>query len=105
MTPASDRYVPLDHNSRELSELKVKLDDAIEGLRGINEEIDTETAVKIIELEAGRRLLEADRTNVALLEPLVLGALKFLSKRAFSVTVDALILAALTAAANFFGLL
>ncbi len=104
IVPAADRYVSLSHNSRELKEVKATLDEAIEALRGLNADLDEETAAKIVELTAGRKLLEAPQVNLRFVEDMIVASLVHLSERTFNVGLDSLITAALTAVLVFFGL-
>lgn len=103
-TPASDRYVRLDHNAQAYKHAIVTLDEAIKHLQGINEELDEDTAAKIVEISAGRRLLEGTQVNFEYVEKLVLKGLGHLATKVFNAAVDAAIKTALAAVRALFGL-
>lgn len=84
--PASDRYVELDHNSREYQEATEAVERVIERVRSDNEYSATDPEDKeqrLAELEAGSTLLKSVRVRVTavtavLLSPLMYLAAKFL---------------------------
>ncbi len=102
--PASDRVVQLDHNSRQVRELLVTLDDAIRELDGMNDRstIDSDTLQRIFELKAGRAYLEGPQVDLSVVERILVAALRNLAKRTFSISVDTAIKAALAATVLYF---
>jgi hypothetical protein len=104
LVPASDRIVPLDHNSREVREIVVTIDDAIRELDGINDQssIDKETLQHIFELKAGRAYLEGPQVDLSIVEKTLVHGLRQLATRTFNNSVDIAINAALAAVLLFF---
>lgn len=102
--PASDRVVRLDHNSNQLREVIVTVDNAIRAIEGLNEELDVETAQRVIEVVAGRKLLEGPQVDLMFVEALLVGGLRYLAAKTISISVDTAIKAALAAVLLYFGL-
>jgi hypothetical protein len=82
--PASDRIVPLDHNSPEYVQVTETLDRLTEAVRGSNEYQERDPDDKdqrLGELEASKTLLKSRRVRLAALAPLLLGALYWLAEQ------------------------
>ncbi len=80
--PASDRIVTLDHNKPEYKDAIKSIDTAIEAIRGDNEygARDPEgKARNLIQLEAGRKLLDAITASVKVVEGLLIKTLVYLA--------------------------
>jgi len=80
--PASDRTVSLDHNSAQYQAAISALDDVIANVRGDNEYGDRDSEDKeqsLVALSAGRKLFDAGRVSVEMIDTVVLRTLAYLA--------------------------
>jgi hypothetical protein len=102
--PASDRTVPLDHNSRAYQDAVTSLENVEKALRESNEYPDGEDREqRIAEISATRRLLNAPRVDVEKAKALGIRTLKYLADKAFGAIITLAIGAALAALAALLG--
>jgi len=97
--PASDRIVPLDHNSSEYTEATRTLDKVIEEFRKdhrLDNELGPEKPALLKTLEAGRRLLDDTKIKADIAITLLVEPLKLVAKRYESELVGALAAGAVT---------
>jgi len=102
--PASDRVVPLNHNSSEYLELISKLDEITRGARSENSLAAEPEFVRVeSEIEAGKRLLEADGARAGVMERLLVPPLKWIMQKIAEQTIKIAVTAALVLIASLFG--
>jgi hypothetical protein len=103
--PASDRVVPVNHNSPEVQELEGRLGEletAMESSNSLRQEAEFDR--NLAELSAGRRLLEADSVRPSALG-LVLGpALKWLGDHVAGTAISMIVTAIVVLLAAHFGI-
>jgi hypothetical protein len=105
--PASDRVVPVDHNSPEYQQVDTNLATLEEHLRGSNslaEDSPSERDQVLAELSATRRLLKAAQVRIGLLKQLLTPAVQWIAKKSAEHTVGIAITALLAALATLLGL-
>lgn len=104
--PGSDRYVTVDHNSREYAEATEALDKTLEAVRGNNAFAEHEAEdyeQRIAEIESGKRLLKAARVRLEAIIAVLAKALRYISTKFGDATMGALAAAALAALAKLLG--
>jgi len=80
--PASDRVVPLDHNSDAYSELMGALDDLTEAFKGFNKFGNEEEGKQLqAEVSAGRRLLKAPQVRLGAASAVLGGVLMYILEK------------------------
>ena len=104
--PASDRIVPVDHNSPAYQEVDtnlVTLEDHLRRSNSLAEDSPSERDQVLAELSASRRLLKAVQVRIELLKQLLLPALRWIAKKSGEIAVGIAITAVLTALATLLG--
>lgn len=103
--PASDREVPLNHNSKEYREAVDAVDEVIAQVSGDNEYGDKfpeEKAALVSALKAGRSLLDGAKVRVAAIYSTLLPALKFVAEHWLKATIATLAAAAIAKLMSLF---
>lgn len=95
--PASDRLVPLDHNSSGVAKLNERLEEVETRMRESNSlKLDDEYDRNLAEVGAARRLMSATKVRLSALEALLVPALKWLgaktAENALQIAVTALLM-------------
>jgi len=104
--PASDRIVPVDHNSPAYQQVDTNLATLEEHLRVSNslaENSPSEHDQALAELSASRRLLKAVQVRIELLKQLLLPALRWIAKKSGEIAVGIAITAVLATLATLLG--
>jgi hypothetical protein len=103
--PASDRTVPLDHNSRAYRDAVSSLENVEKALRESNEYPDAEDREqRIAELSATRRLLDAPRVDVDKIQALGVRVLRYLADKVAGAAIGFAALSALGLLGKLVGL-
>ncbi len=78
--PASDRVVPINHNSQEYQEINLAIDELQDAVRKSNSFSDPEEKdLRLAEISASRTILGSAKARISVIYNLVLGTLKFLA--------------------------
>jgi hypothetical protein len=104
--PASDRFVEIDHNSKEYQDVLQTKERLLEELRKSNSFAATpedEVEKTITEIEAGYRLLDAKRVNPTVVKALLGAALIYVATKFADEPVGELAAMAWQAVKNLFG--
>lgn len=104
--PPAPAIVTLDRSTDAFKALDAEMAKVIAELRSSNSlgaDVPAETSQRIAELEAGRKLLDAEQIDKGLVERLMLAPLRWIALKASEVTVKKAVELALSAVASFFG--
>jgi hypothetical protein len=105
LLPASDRVVPLDHNSPGVRELGEKLDQVERQMKASNSlKHEPELERNLAEIGAARRLFEAATVRISALTVLLVPALKWLADKATDAVIAIAIGAIAALLASLFGI-
>lgn len=98
MVPASNRIVRKTDNQEHIEQTSEAIDKAIQSIHKSNEHFDEETELAILELELGRRLLEAPQFSAELAQRLLVGSMSMILSKVSDNLVTIAVTSALTAA-------
>jgi hypothetical protein len=105
LLPASDRTVPLDHNSPDYLETVRALENIEQAVQQSNDYPDQEDKEqRVAELSAGRRLLQAVRARGEVIIALLYRCLLYIAKKFADVAIGALAIGTLALLGRLTGL-